>query len=175
MIARSGTRGLELVAEVAYAPGQLIHRIVPHTVSARPDRWSIQIGPDRHIMDPAISNMNHSCEPNAIVDTPRLKVFALRAIEPGDEITFFYPSTEWDMDQPFECLCGAAGCLGYIAGAKHLPAATLERYFVNPHIRALVLSKRNPEEGEMGTESSWVTAVRGEDSRNEPGGDHNRF
>lgn len=25
----------------------------------------------------------------------------------GSIVTFFYPSTEWDMEQPFECRCGA--------------------------------------------------------------------
>lgn len=32
---------------------------------------------------------------------------ALRDIQPGDELSFFYPSTEWEMAQGFECKCGA--------------------------------------------------------------------
>ena len=27
-------------------------------------------------------------------------------------LTFFYPSTEWRMEQGFECACGEEGCLG---------------------------------------------------------------
>jgi hypothetical protein len=44
----------------------------------------------------------------------------------GEELTFFYPSTEWDMDQGFSCFCGSKACLGYISGAKHMDAAQLE-------------------------------------------------
>lgn len=28
-------------------------------------------------------------------------------LKKGQDITFFYPSTEWDMAQGFECSCGA--------------------------------------------------------------------
>jgi len=32
-------------------------------------------------------------------------------LKKGDDITFFYPSTEWDMAQGFDCNCGAKVCL----------------------------------------------------------------
>jgi hypothetical protein len=35
-----------------------------------------------------------------------------KGIEVGQELTFFYPSTEWDMAQGFECICGTATCRG---------------------------------------------------------------
>lgn len=54
------------------------------------------------------------------VPIPPPAVEALQDVAPGAELTFFYPSTEWDMETPFDCCCGAAGCLGRIAGAKHL-------------------------------------------------------
>ena len=38
-----------------------------------------------------------------------MRLTALRPISEGDELTFFYPSTEWAMAEPFECGCGAAG------------------------------------------------------------------
>lgn len=40
-------------------------------------------------------------------------------------LTFAYFSTEWDMDQPFSCLCGTERCLGTIKGAKDIPSDTL--------------------------------------------------
>lgn len=43
-------------------------------------------------------------------------------------MTFAYFSTEWDMDQPFACLCGASQCLGTIRGAKDIPAEVLGRW-----------------------------------------------
>jgi hypothetical protein len=58
-------------------------------------------------------------------------------IPPGDEITFFYRSTEWDMVQPFECLCGEHNCIGFVAGAQYLSIAALRGYFLNTHIQEL--------------------------------------
>ena len=42
---------------------------------------------------------------------------SLQDIEIGDQLTFFYPSTEWKMEQPFTCICGYTKCIGLIEGA----------------------------------------------------------
>ncbi|KAF8757682.1 SET (Su(var)3-9, Enhancer-of-zeste, Trithorax) domain [Rhizoctonia solani] len=64
---------------------------------------------------------------------------ALRDIQPGDELSFFYPSTEWDMDQGFQCRCQAQNCLGYIRGAKELSRAqVVERGFISTYISRLL-------------------------------------
>lgn len=88
--------------------------------------------------------MNHSCAPTA-----EMRLYAgapsrwevtvgPQGLKAGDDITFFYPSTEWDMAQGFDCSCGAAQCLGQIRGAKYLSLQQLEeRGVVNDHIRAL--------------------------------------
>ena len=54
----------------------------------------------------------------------------------GEKLTFFYPSTEWDMKQPFECLCGTSRCLGYVQGARYVPESLVfgSEYFFNDHI-----------------------------------------
>lgn len=59
-----------------------------------------------------------------------------RGIEPGDALTFFYPSTEWKFDRPFDCLCGAPKdvCLGTVQGAQPVDSKRLQRWFVNDHI-----------------------------------------
>lgn len=42
------------------------------------------------------------------------------------------------MSQPFPCNCGhPTKCLGYISGAKDIPADKLKEYFVNDHIATL--------------------------------------
>ncbi|KAJ7460623.1 hypothetical protein FB451DRAFT_1269698 [Mycena latifolia] len=69
--------------------------------------------------------VNHSCEPNVAFDLSSANptnwhVRALTSIEAGSPLTFFYPSTEWEMEQPFECECGVKSCLGRIQGAKFL-------------------------------------------------------
>lgn len=66
--------------------------------------------------------VNHSCTPNVAFDLshPRtsegvensqyptewnLRTLS-RPIAKGETLTFFYPSTEWDMGAPFTCACG---------------------------------------------------------------------
>ena len=79
--------------------------------------------------------MNHSCSPTAIVDVTKFEVRAAVPIAKGAPITFFYPSTEWDMAQPFKCSCGSKQCLGSISGAKRIPRHVLRKYVLNQHIK----------------------------------------
>lgn len=85
--------------------------------------------------------MNHSCEPSVALNVNNARdvhVVALQDIQAGDDLTFFYPSTEWDMDQPFQCTCGKETCLGTVNGARELSLAQLkQRGFVNSHILQL--------------------------------------
>jgi hypothetical protein len=69
--------------------------------------------------------------------TRQLAVRAWSELKIGQKVTFFYPSTEWEMVRPFECLCSAPGCIRYVAGAKYLSLDLLGRYFINPHVRKL--------------------------------------
>ncbi len=57
---------------------------------------------------------NHSCQPNArlSVRQGRIEFFALRAIEPGEEITVDYGETHHE--GRLACRCGAAGCVGFL-------------------------------------------------------------
>lgn len=93
---------------------------------------------------------NHSCAPTIIFDMGKLEVRVVenRALKKGDPLTFFYPSTEWDMAQPFECNCGAPEniCKGWISGAKNMKLGHLEGYWLNDHIVRL-LAQREAMEG----------------------------
>lgn len=62
-------------------------------------------------------------------------------LKAGDELTFFYPSTEWDMAQPFDCLCGHKECRGTISGAKDMAVDVMSKYWINPHIDELLQEK----------------------------------
>lgn len=63
-----------------------------------------------------------------------------RAIKAGDDLTFFYPSTEWKSAKPFDCLCGAPKgvCVGNAAGSSYLSQEQLSRYFLADHIKELL-------------------------------------
>jgi SET domain len=87
-----------------------------------PTYLTVQIDEKKHIeLQPKfLECINHSCEPNAFFDTSKKQLICLKAINAGEEFTFFYPSAEWNMDQPFECLCGSKTCIGFVRGALHL-------------------------------------------------------
>ncbi|GAB1199272.1 hypothetical protein APSETT444_008618 [Aspergillus pseudonomiae] len=82
---------------------------------------------------------NHSCAPSLVFDMTRFEVRVAddRPLAVGDELTFFYPSTEWTMVQPFQCRCGAGlgKCLGRIAGASQIHSSVPKEYWLNIHIR----------------------------------------
>ena len=68
--------------------------------------------------------LNHSCRPNCYIDFKHLTLAALRGIGRGEELTFNYNTSEYDLiDQgcAFVCNCGSETCVGHIAGFKHAP------------------------------------------------------
>jgi len=101
---------------------------------------SVQVGKDEHIeLNSDLVYLNHSCAPNVRMDVTQMKAIAERDIKAGEELTFFYPSTEWSMAQPFTCWCGAKNCLKQVQGAKYLSKSQLEEHgFINKHIIELV-------------------------------------
>ncbi len=128
--------GKHLLATRAFKSGELIYRIENYKRVAEPNYQTIQVGPDEHIEElGALAYLNHSCNPGVIVNTTELTVRACRDIAAGEELNFFYPSTEWKMDRPFICLCGAPQCIRLVAGAFYVSLDVLGRYFINAHIR----------------------------------------
>ncbi|KAH6586087.1 hypothetical protein BASA50_000792 [Batrachochytrium salamandrivorans] len=130
--------GSSLVARKYFHQGDTVAPI--HGVlHDRPTWASIQVARDTHAeIRSELLFMNHSCDPSTHVDTSRMRVIAARTIAPGDEITFFYPSTEWDMAQPFTCHCGAVACLHRITGSRIMSLDSLANRFINHHIRVLM-------------------------------------
>jgi SET domain-containing protein len=86
--------------------------------------------------------VNHSCSPSAFFDTTRMQFVALTDINEGDELTFFYPSTEWEMAEAFVCRCGSANCLGTIQGAAFLPKEILAQYRLTDFIQRKIETQK---------------------------------
>lgn len=124
-----------LVTKRFYKKGEVICEIPSENILDKPNRYTVQIDRDKHTHVGKLAALNHSCDPNVILDTENMEMVAARDIEKGEELFFFYPSTEWQMDAPFICLCGSANCINVVAGARFLPLSTLERHYLNPHIR----------------------------------------
>ena len=107
-------------------------------VSGVPSRHSLQLDKERHLVLPDAADaadrpeyfwkyLNHSCRPNGHIDTRGPSFRALRRIARGEECTFNYLTTEYEMAEPFECRCGAADCFGVIGGYARLGAEGKER------------------------------------------------
>ncbi|KAM0756240.1 hypothetical protein T439DRAFT_320938 [Meredithblackwellia eburnea MCA 4105] len=141
-----------LITERSFHKGEVLCPII-NTLPGIKKYSSVQVLPDppispdqdpskpRHIeLQSDLLYVNHSCDPNVAFEVPASgdwKVRALKDIKKGEILTFAYFSTEWDMDQPFRCLCGSPRCLGEIKGAKHIAPEVLAKYQVNDHILAL--------------------------------------
>jgi SET domain-containing protein len=70
-------------------------------------------------------NLNHSCDPNCRIffEGDIVLLIALKDINPNEELTFNYNTTEYDMtkqDCSFVCHCGSTNCIGEIKGFTHL-------------------------------------------------------
>ncbi|RKH34542.1 SET domain-containing protein [Corallococcus sicarius] len=74
--------------------------------------------------------INHSCEPNcqSLIDKGHIHIYALRTIEPGEELTYDYayertPEMDDDAEGLYLCRCGTPSCRGTIlAPEKKAPA-----------------------------------------------------
>ena len=131
------------------APGEVLLSIEGEP-SEQPSRHSIQVAWGLHI-DAGIGNdmetlvdrcpwhfLNHSCDSNIMVRGREL--VATRHIRAGEEVTFNYNTTEYDMASPFTCRCDSPHCAGEIRGFKHLSRAERERLrpLLGEHLRSLL-------------------------------------
>lgn len=66
---------------------------------------------------------NHSCDPTTRINFSRYTFEALRDIATGEEITWNYLTTEYDLagrNEDFECKCNYDNCVGAVKGFKFL-------------------------------------------------------
>lgn len=133
------------VSLVNLPPGAIFARITNPT-PAPVAYSSVQASRDLHIeLNCDLVYINHSCSPSLVFDMQRWEVRVSEdregGLKVGDELTFFYPSTEWSMAQPFECLCKTSECKGRITGARDMPREVLGKYWLNGHIEEMLAEK----------------------------------
>lgn len=129
-----GNKGL--LANKHFAKGEVISTFFAREVLHAPTYLTVQLSDKEHILlgPEFLQYVNHSCDPSAFFDTTEMKLITLKDLQAGDPITFFYPSTEWKMDRPFQCLCGAPNCIGNIQGAYYLTPDQQQYYKLNTFI-----------------------------------------
>lgn len=124
------TRHRSVFSRVDLEPGQIVSDFSAKKTFSEPSYLTVQISDNEHIelWPEYLECVNHSCDPNCYFDTTTFKFITLKPIKTGEELTFFYPSTEWDMDKAFQCLCGSEHCLGTIQGASYLSSDAVSKY-----------------------------------------------
>lgn len=121
---RPAAQGLGVFAREAISVGErliaLAHVFVDHA-----EQHTIQLDEHRHQAGTGEIDdyLNHSCGPNTALDFEHLELVAIRPLAVGDELSFNYLTSEWDMAAPFACRCGAPGCVGMVRGFGHLESA----------------------------------------------------
>jgi len=121
----------------SFEAGEALIRFRIKYLRSTPTYLTVQMDEKSHFeFDPEfLQYMNHHCDPNVHLNLEEFSLVALKSIEAGEELHFFYPSTEWKMDRPFECHCGAKNCLGLISGAHTLSTTQLSNYQLSPYIQ----------------------------------------
>ena len=78
--------------------------------------------------------LNHSCNPicESVFEGQRVFIETLRAIEPGEELTYDYQIQREaddppDIDEVFVCRCGSAGCRGSMLSPPDPPKRAAPR------------------------------------------------
>lgn len=90
-----------------------------------PDGTWVDVVVDASVGGNAARFLNHSCAPNCdvVVDDGRLWIETIRAVAPGDELTYDYAFVLEERHTPaakrrYPCHCGAATCRGTILAKK---------------------------------------------------------
>lgn len=132
-----GDKGRGVFAARSFHSGEqvLVFRGEVRDVSTFSDlTHALQVGPTAYIAASGQIDdfVNHSCAPNTGVRElgGRVELFALAPVEPGDEITFDYSTTQDGHHWTIECQCGAKNCRRTIGDFRDLPAEA-QRYYIS--------------------------------------------
>jgi hypothetical protein len=131
-------------ALIGFYPGSIVINFGIAALLGEPTRFTIQCGISEHMLvtPNLVQFINHSCDPNVVLDTKKMNIRAIGGIEPGDEIVYFYPSTEWSMAEPFRCHCNSHLCLSQIRGAAYIEPDVIAKYYLSDHIAMLLAKQR---------------------------------
>lgn len=154
VVHEEGDFASKLISRVDLGPGSVFAKIEGSKRASERNYTTVQVSEDQDIdLNSDLVYINHSCDPNVIFDMSKFEVRVAdnKSIKPGDDLTFFYPSTEWNMQQPFQCTCGTSRCLGTVSGARYLDDSVLGDYWLNAHIEGLVAKRKDSDSSDGGS------------------------
>ncbi len=120
-------KGRTLLANQNFKKGEVVLKlkgIIKKCSEATPD--AVQIGDDKFIDSKhryVEDHINHSCSPTLMIDFASMDFIALGRIKKGEELTYNYNSSEYDLvkdNLDFNCKCNSKNCIGKIKGFRYL-------------------------------------------------------
>jgi hypothetical protein len=125
---RKGTRIIEYVGE-SITPEESDRRYDDTKVKGNHHTFLFAVD-SRKVIDATFGGddsrfINHSCDPNseAVIESRRVYIEAVRTIRPGEELAYDYnyertPKTTKADEKLYACRCGSPECRGTILSAK---------------------------------------------------------
>jgi hypothetical protein len=117
-------------------------------VVAQPSKFTIQQWDREHLFPNGAlwAWINHACRPNCAIDFETWELVSCSPIRVGEEITFNYNSTEWEISSPFRCNCGSPHCGQDIRGFRYLVGHQRDdlRALLSPYLRSLFFTADEP-------------------------------
>lgn len=92
-------------------------------ITTKRNDYTVQIDNNKHLSKSGRIDdfLNHFCNPNCYISFGDLTLVALRKIRKGEELSFHYCTTEFDLGIfSFRCNCGSKNCLKEVKGFKYL-------------------------------------------------------
>jgi len=120
-------KGRSLIANRYFKKGEIVlplKGIIRKCSESTPD--AVQIDDDKFIDSDyryVEDHINHSCDPSVKIDFNSMNFVALKDIKKGEEISYNYLTTEYDLVRDgldFDCNCASKNCLKKIKGFKFL-------------------------------------------------------
>lgn len=147
-IKKSGNKGMGIFAKKPINAGEIILSLAQNISllsNVESSISSIQIDDDVYI-EPKLPQIwqfcNHDCEPNAMLNTEKFQMIAIKNITQGEEITYHYCTTEFDLlskNEHFQCFCGSKYCIGTVSGFKHITQEL--KIKLKPHLATYLRKK----------------------------------
>jgi SET domain-containing protein len=133
-----------LYSNKSYKKQDVLTGFYAREILSVPNYLTVQVNENEHILlaPEYLQYINHSCSPNVFFNTTSFQLEALEDIAEGEELTFFYASTEWKMDQSFTCSCGSENCLKIMQGAYYLAQDLIVQYRFTDFIQGKLQQRR---------------------------------
>ena len=138
-------KGRGIVARRRIRKGKIVFKFVGELVSRKEVKnhnAALQLDEDVFLESDGTvdESLNHSCNPNCYVNFKELSLVALQDIQSGQELTFDYNTSEYDLVEQgcsFGCFCGTPDCIGEVKGFKYLSVYHKRKIepFLSPFLR----------------------------------------